>query len=176
MPSSSRSFGFMLCATGSIDLPFAGGLIDGRRNNGAPDVYGGIEDLEVHHAHLDKACDESRTQTYRPRPGRRVFSPKPDGRQRALGIHTVRDRIAQTAPLLIFESIFEADFQKSSYGFSRSARVEMSLKPSIACVSNGSKGGWISTMRTWKNVLTQYPTTCCKITSRCESRMVGYCN
>jgi RNA-directed DNA polymerase len=43
--------------------------------------------------------------------------PKPDGRQRPLGIPTIRDRVAQMATLLILEPIFEADFGESSYGF-----------------------------------------------------------
>jgi len=90
-------------------------------HNGAPGVDGmtcrDILDVLDLDTFLRELREELRNRTYRPQPVKRVYIPKPDGRQRPLGIPTVRDRIVQTAVLLVLEPIFEADFLDSSYGF-----------------------------------------------------------
>ncbi|MFM8932867.1 MAG: group II intron reverse transcriptase/maturase [Gemmataceae bacterium] len=89
-------------------------------NKGAPGVdHVTIEEFSRQLGpNLENLTAALRGGTYRPQAIRRVFIPKPGGReQRPLGIPTVRDRVVQGAVRHVLEPIFEREFAEQSYGF-----------------------------------------------------------
>jgi RNA-directed DNA polymerase len=55
--------------------------------------------------------------SYRAKPSLRAYIPKPDGRQRPLGIAALEDKILQRAVVEVLNAIYEPDFLGFSYGF-----------------------------------------------------------
>lgn len=92
-----------------------------RANQGSPGTdrvsFSAIESGEGVSEFLAGLEEELREKTYQPSPIKRVWIPKSNGKQRPLGLITIRDRVAQQALKLVIEPIFEADLGKDTYGF-----------------------------------------------------------
>ena len=91
-----------------------------RANGGAAGVDGQtFEDIEAYGLErwLGELQKELKDKSYSPSAVRRVWIPKPDGKQRPLGVPTIKDRVAQMAAVLVLEAIFEADLQPEQYAY-----------------------------------------------------------
>jgi RNA-directed DNA polymerase len=103
-----------------------------RRNGGAPGVdMESFEKIENQGAEewLGKLREELAGKRYRPKPLLRVWIPKSNGKQRPLGIPTIRDRVVQMAMVLVLGPIFEADLCDEQMGFrpGRDAKLAVRL-------------------------------------------------
>ena len=95
-----------------------------KANGGAAGVDGqSFKDIEAYGVErwLGELAEELRKKRYQPQAVRRVYIPKPDGTKRPLGIPTIRDRVVQTAVVVVLEPIFEADLPPEQYAY-RSGR------------------------------------------------------
>ena len=112
-----------------------------RRNRGAAGVDGqslsSVEQYGVERF-LQELGAKLQAGEYCAQVVRRRYIPKADGRQRPLGIPTVRDRVVQMAAKLVLEPIFEADFLPCSYGFRPGRSATMALE---TLRKLGAKGG-----------------------------------
>jgi RNA-directed DNA polymerase len=66
---------------------------------------------------LEDLHDRVQRGAYRALPSRRVYIPKPDGRQRPLAVAALEDKIVQRAVVALLNAIYEEDFLGFSYGF-----------------------------------------------------------
>jgi RNA-directed DNA polymerase len=92
---------------------------------------------------LEDLHNRVQSGAYRARPSRRVYIPKPDGRQRPLAVAALEDKIVQRAVVALLNAIYEEDFLGISYGF----------RPGRSTHDAGEPGAWSagSCDRAWRH-------------------------
>ena len=91
---------------------------------------------------LEDLLQRVHSGAYRASPSRRVYIPKPDGRQRPLGITTLEDKIVQRAVVEVLNAIYEEDFLGFSYGF-RPGRKPHDALDALAVGISERKVNWV---------------------------------
>jgi len=103
-----------------------------RRNGGAAGVDGEtVERIEERGLErwLGELAQDLKEGTYRPNAVRQVLIPKKQaGKYRPLGIPCVRDRVAQTAALMVLTPIFEADLQPEQYAYRKGRSAQDAVR------------------------------------------------
>jgi group II intron reverse transcriptase/maturase len=97
------------------------------------------QNLEANIADLH---DRIHRGAYRALPSRRVWIPKPDGRQRPIAVAAVEDKIVQQAVVWVLQGIYEQDFLGFSYGY-RPGRKQHDALDALSVAITSKKVNWI---------------------------------
>jgi len=97
------------------------------------------------HKYLADIRSDLLDDCYQPLPAKRVYIPKANGKQRPLGIPTIRDRIVQRAMLMAMDPIWESDFHRLSYGFRPERSVHHAIRTVKFQLQDGThtSGRWV---------------------------------
>lgn len=114
-----------------------------KRNKGAAGIDKmPVEELEHYfYEHGREICDGIRAKKYKPQPVRRVYIPKPNGKQRPLGIPTVADRVIQQSVAQRLMWKYEPIFSDNSYGFRPNRDCHDAMKKALEYLNAGYE--WI---------------------------------
>jgi RNA-directed DNA polymerase len=102
------------------------------RANGGTSGVDGVEFEQIEREGVEQWLgqlgQELKAKRYEPEAVRRVMIPKANGKQRPLGIPTIRDRVVQMAAVLILEPIFEADLQAEQHAYRAKHSAQEAVK------------------------------------------------
>lgn len=114
-----------------------------KRNKGAA----GIDKMQVGELdeylakNLDNIIRQIQNKVYKPQPVRRVYIPKPNGKQRPLGIPTVVDRVIQQAVSQVLMKEYDPYFSNYSYGFRPNRSAHMAIEQVLEYLNDGCE--WV---------------------------------